>query len=66
MGLDLKKMATHIEENLRNLNKCTKHNFAIDITPEKKFDKRYKCTKCGGEVSATAKYWYEKGREHKE
>ena len=66
MELDYKEMMNDIKENHRKLDGCRFHEFSIDVTLDKKFDKRYRCIKCGGEVSAMAKHWYEKGKEQAE
>ena len=55
-----------IKENHRKLDECSQHNFSIDATPDKKYDKRYRCVNCSGDVSATDKYWYETGLKQAE
>jgi hypothetical protein len=57
-GIELMKQ---IKDNHRKLDGCSFHEFNIDVTLDKKFDKRYRCVRCGGEVSTMAKHWYEKG-----
>lgn len=50
-----------MNDNYANLINCRRHNFSIDATPEKPFHKTWKCENCGGEVSSTAKRWFELG-----
>lgn len=64
MPLDAKEIFQQVKENSNKLNSCSRHDFSIDTTPDKKFGKRYKCVNCGGEIDSIEKYWYEKGLEH--
>lgn len=66
-GLGKKTTAEILEqimENFRKLESCDNHLFSIDTTPNKKFNKRWQCINCKGEVDTIAKSWYDKGREH--
>ncbi|WP_156940159.1 hypothetical protein [Caldanaerobius polysaccharolyticus] len=56
MSIDFKEIINQVKENQNKLNSCIKHDFSIDITPEKKLDKRYRCINCNGEVSSIEKY----------
>lgn len=54
-----------VKENARKLNGCPgPHDFSIETTRGKALSKRWKCSKCGGEVSAVEKRWYCLGLEH--
>lgn len=55
-----------VKENHRKLETCQKHDFSIDLTPERPIGKMYQCTQCGGSVDAIEKKWYEKGLAHAE
>lgn len=63
MSIDHKEIMQQVKENSKKLSECSFHEFSIDTTPNKQFDKRYRCIRCEGEVSASSKYWYDKGRE---
>lgn len=53
-----------VKENFRKLESCNNHDFSIDLTPDKKFNKKYQCTNCGGSIDWLNKSWYEKGKSH--
>lgn len=59
-----KKLLADIRANNAKLNACSLHDFSIDATPERQIDKRWRCTRCGGEVFANSKTWYDKGIQH--
>jgi hypothetical protein len=62
--IDTKKIMREIYENRDKLRDCNKpHDFSIDLNPERKLGKRWKCSKCGGEIDAIGKMWYERGLE---
>jgi hypothetical protein len=61
---EVKNIWLKIKENSKKLEACPKHDFSIDLEPNKKFNKKYQCTCCGGTVYDQAKYWYEKGFGH--
>jgi hypothetical protein len=42
MSIDVKDLMRDIKENHRKLDRCSKHDFSIDATPDKKFSKMYK------------------------
>lgn len=50
-----------VQENHRKLETCMKHDFSIDITPQRPYNKRWMCSHCHGEVDTSAKSWYEQG-----
>jgi hypothetical protein len=52
-----------VKANMQKLMTCELHDFQ-DITPTKQIGKRYKCTKCEGEVDGLAYSWYRKGLKH--
>ena len=53
-----------VKENQAKLNNCTNHNFALDMEPQKRINKKYKCLNCGGTISDIDKFWYELGKKH--
>lgn len=53
-----------VQANHDKLDGCKNHVFSIDLTPEKRFGKRWRCIYCGGEVDTVSKTWYELGRRH--
>jgi len=55
-----------VRKNHQKLDSCQRHDFSIDMNPEKPVGKKYQCTRCGGEVDLSAKHWYEKGLAHAE
>ena len=60
-----KEIMREIKENSKKLDSCSKHDFSMDATPaDKKWNKKYRCVYCGGEVGLTEKHWYEKELEH--
>jgi ribosomal protein L44E len=64
MSIDVKELMRDIKDNHKKIDSCSKHDFSIDATPDKKFSKMYRCNNCGGEVQATTKRWYEIILEH--
>lgn len=58
------EIMSEVVENMRKLDSCSKHNFTIDLHPDRKIGKRWSCENCGGEVDHSAVIWYEKGLEH--
>lgn len=42
---------------------CGAHAF-VDITPDRKFGKRWRCSACGGEVDTTGRTLYDQGVAH--
>jgi hypothetical protein len=64
MKIDANEIWNEIQENHKKIESCNKHDFSIDLNPDKKFDKKYQCSKCGGHVDAIKKSWYEKGLKH--
>lgn len=53
-----------VRANHAKLAGCGDHDFSIDLTPAKPLGKCWQCTRCGGEVDAIHKGWYEEGRAH--
>ncbi len=51
--------------NTAKLNACPgPHDFSVDASPERRFCKKWGCSKCGGIVDALHKGWYERGLAH--
>lgn len=63
-NLEMGDLAQEVKKNHEELNACSHHDFSIDLTPNQGYSKKWKCTACGGEVDARAKYWYEMGVNH--
>ena len=55
-----------VRKNHQKLDGCQRHDFSIDLNPERPMGKKYQCTRCGGWVDVTEKNWYEKGLAHAE
>ena len=66
MAIDHIEIMKQIKENHKKLDECIQHEFSIDVTPDKKYAKRYRCVNCGGDVDANEKHWYEKGLHQSE
>jgi len=61
----LKRIWSEVKLNRARLVSCTgPHKFTIDITPEKKIGKRWKCELCQGTIDSINKEWYELGLKH--
>jgi hypothetical protein len=59
---DMKEVWNEVQENHRRLDLCVvPHEFTVDITPDRTLFKRWACSKCGGQVDAPGKLWYERG-----
>ncbi len=60
---ELEKLWAQAQENGRKLAQCPgPHDFvAFEDRP---LTSRYRCTICGGEVSASDRMWYERGLRH--
>jgi hypothetical protein len=59
---EVNDMIVEVKQNIKLLSNCKKpHNFSINITPERTFNKRFKCSKCNGITDNINKVWYEKG-----
>jgi hypothetical protein len=55
-----------VVENLERLEGCAGPHVFV-VTPEtaaQTFGRRFRCTGCGGELTAVNQGWYEKGLEH--
>ncbi len=55
---------TDVRANSAALDSCVGAHELQPIDRGKKFGLRYKCSKCGGTVDASAYYWYTKGLTH--
>ena len=53
-----------VDENIRILESCDRHNFSVQLDHPNIFRMRWKCDRCGGVVDRMAKFWYERGLEH--
>lgn len=51
-----------VKRNHQRLAECGHHIFK-DITPDKPLGKKYRCSRCQGEVDSQAYYWFTKGQE---
>lgn len=59
---DLEKLLAGVLENNKKINGCKKpHDFSIPMKLNKKFNRGFICTKCGGYTWEINKVWYEKG-----
>ncbi len=53
-----------VKKNRQRLDSCSQHHFTLDLTPDKSIAKRWRCTRCSGEIDGVNKSWYELGLEH--
>jgi 5-methylcytosine-specific restriction endonuclease McrA len=52
-----------VKDNKKQLDECVgPHDFSI--RDRQLFTRRFTCTKCGGVITASDKYWYDKGLQH--
>lgn len=67
-GVDRREMLEIWEEvkaNHARLKACPgPHDFSIDLNPARTLGKKWRCSKCGGEVDHIVRDWYLKGLEH--
>ncbi|QGF21774.1 putative sigma-factor [Bacillus phage vB_BcM_Sam46] len=63
-NISMQNIWEQVKENDAKLRKCQQHDFSIDLEPGSTWNKKWKCTKCGGHVQNQAKYWYEMGVTH--
>lgn len=61
---ELKEIMEEVKENHRKLDSCSRHLFNEDLTPERRLNKQWKCSNCGGYINSSEKLWYEKGLCH--
>lgn len=65
---DLRTIAPRVMQALLNdehLRACSRHDFSEDLTPDHPpHGKRWRCTRCTGEVTGNDKRWYECGLGH--
>lgn len=59
-----RQLFEQVKANRQTLDSCNCHDFSTDLNPDKIFNKKWKCSNCGGVVDNQEKYWYEKGFEH--
>lgn len=62
--INSKDILDEVRNNRKKLDGCIRHDFSIDLTPDKPFFKKYECTQCHGQVDSINKSWYEKGLSH--
>lgn len=60
--MNAKEIFEKVQENEKKLDDCTIHDFSIPMEPGK-LVRRWKCSRCEGEVDVLAKRWYERGLE---
>lgn len=65
MNIDSKAIMAQVKANIARLDGCAgPHDFhERPEVPRKLFAKRV-CSKCGGEISSSDFYWYQKGLAH--
>jgi hypothetical protein len=50
--------------NGARLDACPGPHVFLDLTPEKRVGKKWRCSGCGGEVDGVARAWYQAGLAH--
>jgi hypothetical protein len=59
-----KKVWEQVKKNHAALDGCVgPHDFRVIDGPKKVF-RDFRCTKCGGEIDAIKKHWYDEGLKH--
>lgn len=53
-----------VQRNHAVLDACPGPHDFQDISPEKKIGKKYRCSKCRGELDGINVRWYERGLDH--
>lgn len=61
---EAKALWEKVQANGRALDACAGPHVFVDVTPEKRIGKRYRCATCCGEVDGVARSWYEQGLAH--
>lgn len=61
---EARELWDRVVRNENALKTCKRHAFVRDVTPDRTFSKKWQCSRCGGEVNSTQKWWYELGLEH--
>lgn len=59
---EVSEIFKQVKRNHQRLAVCDHHIFK-DITPDKPLGKKYRCSRCQGEVDSQAYYWFTKGQE---
>lgn len=62
--IDAKKLWEAAKANTAALLGCAGPHEFVDLTPQKSFGKRYRCTRCTGEVDGVEKTFYDQGLKH--
>jgi hypothetical protein len=60
---EMDRLWAQAQENARKLTACPAHKFEC-TTPELKFERKYRCSRCEGTVDAQAFHWYCQGLKH--
>ena len=58
------KIYEEVKENQRRLKSCEGPHDFHPVDPEEKIRRRYRCSKCQGEVDTVACSWYREGLKH--
>lgn len=61
---EMDKIVVEVKANQAKLVACRRHAFVVIGEP--RYNARYRCANCGGEVDSSARFWYEEGRKHHE
>jgi hypothetical protein len=59
-----KKLWEEAQANQRRLIECKGPHEFVDLTPNKKIGKSFRCSLCNGEANGTDVYWYKMGLKH--
>jgi len=61
---EAREILDQVVANQKTLTACSGPHEFEPVSKDKKFSRRYRCKKCGGEVESLHKYWYEQGLKH--
>ena len=62
---EAKALWEKVQANHRTLASCAgPHDFSDDLSPARTIGKRWRCTRCGGEVDGVARSHYQDGLKH--
>ena len=61
---EAKELWEKVKANCRALEACDRHEFKLIGNIDQSLRRRYRCSRCGGEIDSHAYHWYELGVRH--